>query len=335
MAEVKVTTFDEALEAAREARLPDAALTPIVEAWNKALSLTLENNKRIAQVNASKAQDPNNTDYIDSLWRTHYTESPEMVEVESEYQAAAAEYERLLSKLREFGKTRIPEALSDEQAKQVKAAVSESKDAIEVARSQAASMVSIVDSLLSVHNKGIEGGLISLMPQVESLKNARGRKAGGNSGTSYKTRVNGIDIDGVSTNIGGKGKLDYAANKLSEMWGVATFPENKVTPEAIETALFEHLGKPFRSLRSTELPEKVTEFDFTKDVKTGEGKTETKTVKIAVHRYEAPKAETPKTNEAEAPKVEAPKTNGNEATKTEATKNEAAPAKKIVSAPKK
>lgn len=329
-------TFEEALKATQ---LPEAALAPVIEAWNKAFNLIVLNNKRIAQINASKAQDPNNTEYIDSLWEAHYNESPEMVEIEAQFQAVTAERERLLKELRDFGRTKIEAPLSEDDAKKAKAAVNESKSAIETARAEAAAMTAVIDSMLNVHGKAIEGGIISLMPQIDSLKNLRGRKAGGSDGKAYMTRVSGVDLNGESTNVNGKGKFTYAADKLSENWGAATHPENKVTGEELEEAFFKHLGKGFRELKSTEIPDAVTNFDFTKEITTGENTKETKTVKVTVHRYEVPKTntETPKAEskpaENETPKNE---TNG-EKVPAPAKANEApaTPAKKVAQAPAK
>lgn len=288
--------------------LPEAAVAPIRDKFLEAFNLITENNKRVAQVNAAKAQDPSKPgyeDYLDQLWKTN-EKDPAIAEVAEKFYAIAEEYEKLNKQLRDHAKANyIPEQLSEEATKATRKLVNESSEAISTAVEQAKAMTMVIDSVLNVTDKGIEGGVISLLPQIESLKNVRGRKAaGGNSGASYMTRVDDVWLDGVTTQIDGKGKFSYAADKLSTEWGADTFAENKVTGVELEEAFFAKLEKPFRSVRSTEVPESTT-FDFTKDVKTADDKTETRKVSITVKRYVPPTSEA----KAETPKVETPKAN--------------------------
>lgn len=283
--------------------LPEAAVQPIRDKFLEAFNLITENNKRVAQVNAAKAQDPSKPgyeDYLDQLWKTN-EKDPAIAEVAEKFYAIAEEYEKLNKQLRDHAKANyIPEQLSEEATKATRKLVNESSEAISTAVEQAKAMTMVIDSVLNVTGKGIEGGVISLLPQIESLKNTRGRKAsGGNSGASYMTRVDDVWIDGITTQIDGKGKFSYAADKLSTEFGAETFAENKVTGVELEEAFFAKLEIPFRSKRSTEVPESTT-FDFTKDVKTADDKTETRTVSITVKRYTPPASET----KTETPKVE-------------------------------
>lgn len=317
-------TFEDALKATN---LPEPALAPIRKAWDEAYALVTKNNERVAQVNAAKAQDPNNLEYIDSLWASYAPKDEKMAEVEANYQALVAESEKLLTELRNFGRTKVQPPLSEEETKKVRQAVNESSEAITIAVAQARAMTGIVDSVLEALGQKVEGGIISLMPQPDSLKSLRGRKATGSTGVSYATRIGGFEIDGKPVERDGKTNFRYGADKLSEVFNATTYPENKVTGEQIETAYFEAIEKPFRSLKSTEIPESKT-FDFTKEVKTSDTQSETKTVKLTVKR----KVEESTTTEVPAPVTanETPK----QEVKPEPAKQEA-PAKKTVPAPAK
>lgn len=255
-------------------KFPDEALAPVLDKVSEYLKLVAESNKLVASVNAAKANDPNNAEHLDKLWESLYTSDPEMVEIEAEFQAVTAERERLLSKLRDFAKKNIPESLTPEATAAAKKKVNDFAPTLAESRKGIASMLVMPETMLGVYQVAIpEGGLVSLLPQAESLKNARGRKASTSDGIPiYTTRVGEVLIDGASTNRDGKGKLDYAANVLTERFNGKAIPENKVTTEEIEEAYWKALGKDFRSVKSTELPlekkfvfEKVTKVQNTND----------------------------------------------------------------------
>jgi hypothetical protein len=319
--------------------LPEPTMNMIEAKLVEALTLIVENNKRVAQINAAKAQDPNNTEYLDSLWALNATD-PEISEIESEYQTLIAESEKLLSKLREFAKTKVESPLSDEDAKKVKALVNQSAPTIDKAIEGATLLASVAEQMLELKGEKLEGGFVGMLPQVESLKNARGRKAttsGGGVG-SYMTRVGEILLDGKTTNreIGGemKGKFNFAADDLSEKLGAEVHEDNRVTAEELEEAYWAKLGKPARSVKSTELPESV-EFEFTKTVKKSNSNddsftempvtTKVKVFRPTVKPVAKVETKTDETKPAEPAKVEA---------KVETPKVETpAPAKKAGSAP--
>lgn len=313
---MSAVTFDELLEATG---LPEPALAPLREKWNETLSLITKNNERVAQVNAAKAQDPNNVEYIDSLWKAHAKSTPETAELEEKFDAVAEEYEKLLKQLREFGRTKVQPPLSDDEAKKVKAAVNESAPVIQAARQQFSAMAMMVDGYLTSLGKGIEGGLASLLPEADSLKNTRGRKAAGSGGVTYMTRIGFAELNGRNIQRDGKINFRYLADSVSNEFGADKFPENKVTGDQLEIAFFEKLGKELRSIKGPEIPLR-TEFDFTKEVKTGESTTETKTVKIAVGRTEETEKVEAKsaTGETAKPETAKPEANSTEAKKTEA-----------------
>lgn len=301
--------------------LPEPTQKMIEEKLQDAFSLIVTSNEWVAQVNAAKAEDPNNTEYLDSIWRAKAPLNEELRPIEEQYQVLVAESEKLLEKLRAFAKTEVKPPLSEEETKQTRKKVNDAAPAIAEARKAAETMAMIADQMLTLQGAAIPGGIISLLPPVESLKNTRGRKAGSSEGKSYMTRVGDVLVDGKSTNrvINGesKGKFNFAADELSKQFGEDIFPDNKVTPEALEEAYFESLGKPLRSVKSSEIPVEH-EFTFTKEVKVRNGNDDgfkvvpqSKKVKVlravtkpaATETTEAPKPEV----SAETPKPETPK----------------------------
>lgn len=334
-----MSKIDEILAATN---LPEAALAPFKSKFDEAFNLIVQNNKWVAQVNAAKAQDPNNPEYLDSLWRANTESDPEIDEIEPKYQALIEESEKLLKRLRELGKKQIQEALSEDQIKSVREQVNNAAPTISTATQKAAGMAEMIESFMTSLNQPVpDGGLMSLLPEVESLKNARGRKASTQAGgiPVYVTRTAGILIDGVSTNKDGKGKFAYGVEKLNELFNANAHPENAVSVEELEEAFWKAYGKPFRSVKSTELPE-AFEFEFTKTVKVQNKNDDSfteipKTVKVTVLRAQptntGKKVEEPATEPA-SEKVELSATNSTPATREEMPKSEtekpATPAKK-------
>lgn len=301
--------------------LPAEALAPIESKLVEAFNLIVENNKRIAQVNAAKESDPNNEENLDRLWRLNATTDTAIAAIEPQYQALIDESEKLLKQMRELAKKHIQPSLSEDEAKNVRKLVNESAPTIVKAKQSATDMAQVADTMLNLTGNAIEGGIISLLPEIESLKQTRGRKAAasGEAGKIYMTRVNEILLDGKSSNklIGGemKGKFNYAAGDLSEMWGANLHPANLVSAEELETAYWEALELPWRSKKNTELPESLT-FEFSKTIrvqnKNDDSFTELpKTVKITVRQPKPvaaeskPETETEKVEaKSETPKVE-------------------------------
>jgi hypothetical protein len=310
----EVTVFDELLS---KTMLPDAAIAPMKQKLVEAYRLISLNNQRVIQVNAAKAMDPNNLDYLDTLWNAHATDDPEIAEIEPLYQAAVEEYLKLQAKLRTLAKKHIPAVLSDDETKALKNLVNGSGDAIDKAIASARDMALVVDQMLAIHGAKPEGGIISLLPSVDSLKSTRGRKAANAAGgerTPYMTRVGDILLDGVSTNITVDGevkaKFNFAADAWNKKYNAEQFPENGVTAVLLEEAFFKHMGIPWRSIKGAQLPEDSYEFEFTKDVKekSKQDGTETVrpvTVKVTVVKPES-KAQTAETAKPETPAAETP-----------------------------
>jgi hypothetical protein len=260
-----MTVPTELVDYFKKTGLPEAAYAPIVNKVEEYLSLVTESNKLVAQINAAKAQDPNNVDYLDTLWRQNENEKSVATKVKR-FDKVAEEYEKLLSELRTTAKENfIPEQLNEEDTKTAKKNVNEMAPTIAVTKVALGEMFAIPESVLSLSGNVElpEGGLISLLPSAESLKNVRGRKAATASGEvkSYKTRIGEGFVDGESTNRDGKGRLDYVAESINEKWNAG--PANKVTGEELEEAMFAAIGKEFRSVKSTELDDTI-EFDFEK-----------------------------------------------------------------------
>ncbi|MFG2268088.1 hypothetical protein [Streptomyces sp. NPDC048720] len=251
--------------------LPDMALKPITGAVDSYTDLVSQVNKWVAEINAAKAKDPNNVEYLDSLWKAEQdADNPKVAEIAAEFDAVAERYEKLLTQLRGIAKENfIPEQLSEEAAKEKKAKVNSAQPTLTEARNALKAQFMIPESMLGMLNVPLpEGGLVSLLPTANSLKGSgRGRKAAGNSGggVTYMTRVGDVLIDGKSTRTEKGGKIDYAAAELSKRWNKAEFPGNGVTGEELEEALFAKLGIPVRSAKLQDVQDRV-EVTFTKDV---------------------------------------------------------------------
>lgn len=322
-----MATFEELLVATE---LPEAALKPLREKWEEALRLITDNNKRVAQVNAARAQDPNNVEYLDALWKSAQNNNDtEIAPIAEKFDAISEEYERLLKQLREHAKKHVPEALSEEKTKEVRKLVNESEPTLKKAKAEFAAMATMVDSFLGSMGKGVEGGLASLLPDIESLKNTRGRKAATGSGEvgQYATRIGGFAIDGRDIQRDGKCNLAIGADSVSNIFGADKAPENKVSKEEIEKALFDHLGIEFRSKKGKDLPESTT-FPFTKEINIGDGVKETRTLQITIKKDGANAPAKPADKPAD--KVET-----SEPVKVETPKQEVPAAKKAAVAPKK
>jgi hypothetical protein len=328
-------SFDDLLA---KTNLPEPALAPLKKAVSDYVAMVNKSNGLVASINAAKAQDPNNVDYLDKLWRAKESDSA-IAEKVAEFDAIAEQYERLLKELRDHAKGNyIPAQLSEDDAKNARKQVNESAPAISEARKSIAAQLTLVESVLSALGVEIpEGGMVTLLPQADSLKNARGRKAATAAGEvkTYLTRVGDVLIDGKSTQVNGKGNFRFAAAQLSEKWNSKLMPENEVTGEEIEEAYFASMGKENRSLKSTEIPESHT-FEFTKTIlvqnPNDDSKTEVpQTVKLTVISQQSTKSDTTENAPAETSE---PKTEKSEPAKVEAATN-SAPAKKAPAQPKK
>lgn len=328
--------------------IPEAGLKPLTAKVDEYVSLVTQSNEMVAAINAAKAQDPSNVDFLDTRWRANENDE-RIAETVTKFDAIAEEYERLLKQLRETAREHfVPQPLSEDDAKNKRKQVNEMAPTIAETRKGIQAQLEMVENILKLTGTELpDGGLINYLPNADSLKSARGRKAVTASGEvkQYVTRVGEVLLDGKSTNIDGKGKIAYAANSLTEKFNGKTFPQNKVTAEEIEEAYFASRGLENRAEKSTELPDEHT-FTFSKTVvvqnTNDDGTTEVpQNVKVTIRsvnfgesKAEAEKpAEAPKTESAPAennkPKSEPMKIDTRtEAQKEAAAKKTAAPTKK-------
>lgn len=268
------------LESALAQIEPEPVRVMVGEKLETAAKLIRENNSRVARVREAKATDPNNTEYLDNVWHrviADKVDDKEMTQAEKRYQAAVQESEKQLTILRNAAKARhIQAPLSEEEIAKTKKLVNEGKAVITAARTAAESFAEMADKMLeSLGKPAIEGGFISLLPQADSLLNARGRKSSGGSGETgnkYATRVIEIEVDGKSTNREKKNKqgvmapaahFNFVADDLSKMFGASQFAQNEVSAEEIEQAYYASRDVTFREAK--DMPEDYT-FKFTKDV---------------------------------------------------------------------
>lgn len=284
----------------------EALINTLDKKFMEAFELITAHNDSVAQIQASKAQDPNDTTHLDATWKriAEGRGNAEIVELEAKYQELVAAEEEIVKQLRALAKPHIKPPLSEEAAKALRNQINQGSDAVNEARKAAAVMAELANQMFDLKGVNIKGGIMSLMPKIESLKNVRGKgaKTGGSTG-SYMTRVNDVIIDGKSTQKDKKGKFNYAAEYLSALWNASRIAANEVTAEELEEAFFKHLGVPFRSMKFGEIPDEST-FDFTRIVKkqnpNDEGTTDApETVKITVLKWKAPAEEAPKTEETE------------------------------------
>lgn len=259
---------------------PDAIKDMFGEKLLAADKVTRENNSRILSIREAKDADPNNTEYQDLVWHRVIAEKvddKEMIAAERKYQAAQAESEKQLEILRAGAKARhIRPAMTDEEVQAAKKLVNEGKAVVTEARATATAFAEMADKFLAMTGKKVEGGIIALLPPVESMLNTRGRKAGTKSGDKpYSTRLVLAEIDGKSTNKdrkdkttgeiikGGFAHFDHVAEELSKRFGANTFPQNGVTGIDVEKAYYDSKNATWRE--SAEMPEDHS-FKFTKEI---------------------------------------------------------------------
>ena len=329
-----------------QTKFPEPALAPVKERATKYVEMVNKSNELVAQVGLAKTDNENNAEFLDTIWKGKESD-PAIAETVKEFYVVAEAYEKLQAQLRDFAKANMPKSLSEDEIKTARKTVNDMAPTISKAREGLAEMFAMPEGMLKA--LGVEfpkDGLISLLPNADSLKgSAKGRKAGA-TGVSYMTRVKDVLIDGKSTAKDGKGKIDYAADALSLRFNFKSVPQNKVTAEEIEVAYWQSLpnSPEPRSIKSTELPNEHT-FDFTKEIAVQNGnddsfKMEPHTVKLTVRNGtfgEAEKAEAPAApaNEGNAEKATTPDAEKDNTEKVESAETEKvpAPAKKVTAKP--
>lgn len=292
-AETKVrihSTFGEVLGAIE----PQAVRDMIVAKLDNGLNLTRTYNKTISQIQESSKNDPESTEYQDDVWKRVIREfeagekpdlDPAMVAAEKRYQKAIADAEKQLAILREGSKAHMDAALSDEEIKEKKKDLNESKNAIVEARNSAKVMAEMADQLMGAQ----PGTTFGLMPEMDSMVSIRGKRTSGgkSSGGAYITRIGETTIDGEDAGRDGKYALSMVARKLSERFNFKAFAQNAVTPQELEEAMYKAAGIEVGD--KDKLPEEI-EFDFQKDILVQNSnddstKTEPQIVKLKIKKY--------------------------------------------------
>lgn len=251
---------------------PEMVRGMIVDKLDTALNLTRTYNKGVGQIQESSKNNPEDPEFQDMTWERVVKEmedgereaDPELLKIEKRFQQLTKQREEMLSKLREASKSHMEDALSEEEIAAKKKELNESKPAIIEAQNSAKALAEMADGLMGAN--AIEGGVMSLMPTMNSMLNVGRRKtSGGKSvgGGSHVSRIGATTIDGVDAGINGKYSLAFVAKKLSDEFNAKTHPENAVTNIELEEAMYKAAGVTYRERDS--LPE-VVEFDFTKDI---------------------------------------------------------------------
>lgn len=299
----------------------------IVAKLDEHLQLILAQNGRVFAIRESKETDPNSVDYQDATWRRVAAEEsdPEIVAKEKKYQTLIAQAEKLLlgyedkdgkhvDGLRDLSKKHMREALSEDEIKAKRKEYNDAKEVISTSRIAAETMAQMADGMLALTGNSFKDGVISLLPDIESLMNARGKKSsGGNtrSADGYAARIGSATIDGEDAAKNEKYSFAILADKLNARFNAKRFPANEVTPNEIEEAFYSAAGLSWRDKGN--IPETL-EFTFTKDVEKqnpNDDKTTSapETVKIGFVKWvPAEKPETTETTETtdETPDESAP-----------------------------
>jgi hypothetical protein len=242
----------------------------IQEKLDNSLSLIIGNNKLVARIQESKNTDPNNVEYQDATWKRVADEGTdqEIVAAEAEYQDLIARAEELLKTLREKSREHMQPAMSEEDIAKSRKLVNEGKSAIEESLITAKGMAEMADQMLTLANGGTnpigEGGVISLMPKVQSLIGTRGGKSrGAKPGEGYALRIGSASIDGENVEKNGKVTWAILADTLSNKFNAKAHSENAVSALELEEAFFAAIEQPFRD--KTNIPD-AKDFVFSKEI---------------------------------------------------------------------
>jgi hypothetical protein len=260
---------------------PQAVTDMIEKTLTGLFELVARHNSRVLRIQQTRAADANDESVLDALWttRTNANQAPaEILEIEKNYQAVVEEMMKLKDKLRAWAKTQIQPPLTPEQVEIERKAANEEAKLIEDEKARAAAFADIADQYLTIAGKAIDGGVLSLIPEVQSIKGGRGRKSMGgiSEGRQYRTRIDTVEMDGVVVTKGGKSNFIIAADVLNEKWNAKKLTDNAIDDETLERRMYEAYNASFRD--SAALPE-VVEFDFTRDIEV-QNPNDEKTTKI-------------------------------------------------------
>lgn len=244
-------------------------------------ALVKTNNRNVARINEARETNPESAEYQDATWRRVVEEGDdaEMAKLDARRQKLIAEEQRILMQLREKSRAHMQPALSEEEVTKLRKEVNDGKSVISDSVKANAAIAEMADQMLTLAGAPVENGIWSLMPQPDSLMNARGRKAGSKStsdGEGYATRLVEAFVDGKTTNrnVKRKGKdvfaahFNYVAEDLSKEFGDKEFPANQVSSEEVEQAYYASKGEEFRNRDA--MPVDHT-FEFTKEIEVRNG----------------------------------------------------------------
>lgn len=249
---------------------PDVVTNMIAEKLDGLFALVIRHNSRALRIQQTKAADPNNETLLDSIWENaanSKTAPADILEIEAKYQDLREECEAILKTLRAFAKTKVEQPLSADQVEKERKTANEEAKLIADETAAAEAFAKIADQYLEIAGESVEGGILSLIPPVESLKNTRGGKkstGGTSSSGSYRTRLDSVSINGKKVERGGKSNFIVAADILCKEWNVAKFPENTVTDEVLERAMYAAHNTTFRD--SGSLPPSLS-FEYSREIK--------------------------------------------------------------------
>lgn len=274
---VKVTnSFGEILAAIQ----PEMVRDMIVAKLDESLNLRKEQNARVYAIRASKDTDPNSVEYQDATWARVAAEGidPELTAKEKKYQSLLEQAEKLLlgyedkngkrvEGLRDLSKKHMLPALSDDEIRAKRKEYNDAKSTIETADNAASAMAEMADGLLKAMGSPIEGGVMGLLPKVESLMGGgRGRKSSGGGTRSeggYATRIGSVKVDGKDAGKNDKYSWAILAEKLNAETNAKRFTSNEVAPLELEEAFYAAAGIEFRDKEN--IPTELR-FEFTKDI---------------------------------------------------------------------
>lgn len=277
-----MSQFAEKLSTALAPIQPDGVREMIESKLNEVLALIQKNNANVARVVEAKDTDPNSADYQDATWKRVVNEGTDdaLTKKEAQFQKLEAAREKALAELREMSKAHMQPALSEEEVQKTRKLINEGKSVIADAMKVATGYCEMADQMLTLAGKPVENGIAALIPQPDSLMNARGRKSGKSDSAKgpYAARLASVAIDGeevvkVRNKRDGSTEtitphMNHIAEKLSRKFNEAQFSENQVTAEEVETAYYESYsvdGKPVAFRDHGSMPVEH-EFTFTKGV---------------------------------------------------------------------
>lgn len=277
-------SIDNAFAVLRENPAYAGVVPMLAEKLGSHYALVKTNNKNVAAINAAKKSDPNDPEVQDAAWKNAVESGEaddELTKLEKRFQQIQKQHEEVLAKMRKIAvEKHITPPLSEDEVTALRKQVNDGKSVISDSVKANAAIAEMADQMLTLAGKPVENGIWSLMPQPDSLMNARGRKSSGGSskgdGEGYATRLVEAFVDGETTNknVKRKGKdvfaahFNYVAERLSKEFGDKEFPGNQVTAEEVERAYYASKGEEFRN--SDAMPADHT-FEFTKEIETRNG----------------------------------------------------------------